>query len=173
MASAPDREARLAEILEATQSHLRAYIAGLGANPSDVDDLAQDVYLELYRDMDRMPEGLEPIRWLKGIARNLCLSRFRRESRRRDARLLELMDRTAGRFEDPVALEEAVAKLRECLARLNERQRELITLRYAEGLGSSALAERFALSVEAVRVTLFRLRGRLKDCITQGLGRGT
>ena len=69
--------------LSATQSpNIRAYIAGMGVPRHDVDDVAQDVYMELYRFFDRMPAEVQPRQWLKGIARNLCLNYFRRNSRR-------------------------------------------------------------------------------------------
>ena len=61
-------------ILNETQHHIRAYIAGMGVPRHDVDDIAQDVYVELYRFFDRIPEGVHPKQWLKGIARNLCLN---------------------------------------------------------------------------------------------------
>ena len=69
-------------VLRETQSHVRAYIAGMGVPRHDVDDIAQDVYVELYRFSDRIPPDVPPKQWLKGIARNLCLNYFRRTSRR-------------------------------------------------------------------------------------------
>src|SRR6478752_6654636 len=70
------------EILRETQPHLRAYIAGMGVPRHDVDDLAQDVYVELYRCQNRIPTEVTVKQWLKGIARNLCLNYFRRTARR-------------------------------------------------------------------------------------------
>src|SRR4051795_3809723 len=69
-------------IVRETQAHIRAYIAGLGVPRHDVDDVAQDVYVELYRFSDRIPPDISPKQWLKGIARNLCMNYFRRTSRR-------------------------------------------------------------------------------------------
>ena len=63
-------------VLRDTQSVLRAYIAGMGVPLDVVDDLAQDVYLEYYRGRNRRPLDVEPIRWLKGIAKNLCLNYY-------------------------------------------------------------------------------------------------
>ena len=37
------------DIVRDTSSHIRAYIAGMGVPRHDVDDVAQDVYVELYR----------------------------------------------------------------------------------------------------------------------------
>src|SRR5215471_1087596 len=69
-------------VVRETQAHIRAYIAGLGVPRHDVDDIAQDVYVELYRFSHRIPADISPKQWLKGIARNLCMNYFRRTSRR-------------------------------------------------------------------------------------------
>ena len=60
------------EIVRETHPHIRAYIAGMGVPRHDVDDIAQDVYVELYRFFDRVPPNVTPKQWLKGIARWSC-----------------------------------------------------------------------------------------------------
>ena len=74
------------QILRDTQHMVRAYIAGLGASSDEVDDIAQDVYVAFYNGMHKMPADTTPIRWLKGIARNLCMSHFRKTKRERAQR---------------------------------------------------------------------------------------
>src|SRR5438105_6834675 len=69
-------------VVHESQAHIRAYIAGLGVPRHDVDDVAQDVFVELYRFSGNIPENIPPKQWLKGIARNLCMNYFRRTSRR-------------------------------------------------------------------------------------------
>src|SRR5437868_3553402 len=76
MGKAESQDEKFSRILEDTQAHVRAYIAGMGVASSDTDDIAQDVYLELYRNLDGIPADVEPIRWLKGVARNICLNDF-------------------------------------------------------------------------------------------------
>ena len=71
-----------ASVVNDSQAHIRAYIAGLGVPRHDVDDVAQDVFVELYRFSDRIPPNIPVKQWLKGIARNLCMNYFRRTSRR-------------------------------------------------------------------------------------------
>src|ERR1043165_8421621 len=71
-----------ASVVHDSQAHIRAYIAGLGVPRHDVDDVAQDVFVELYRFSANIPPNIPPKQWLKGIARNLCMNFFRRTSRR-------------------------------------------------------------------------------------------
>ncbi len=155
-----------------TQAHIRAYIAGMGVPRHDVDDIAQDVYIELYRFFDRMPAEVPPKQWLKGIARNLCLNYFRRTSRRnrlqREA-LVEIFLRAEQ--EGPPGLAEGPIRraLDGCFEKLAPESRRLLALRYEQELPSQTIAQRLNSSAEAVRVALFRIRATLKNCITKNL----
>src|SRR3954470_1005068 len=82
MSLRPPNELDFDAIVRETQAHIRAYIAGLGVPRHDVDDVAQDVFVELYRFSDRIPPNIPVKQWLQGIARTRCMNSFRRTSRR-------------------------------------------------------------------------------------------
>ena len=159
-------------IVRDTEPHIRAYIAGMGVPRHDVDDIAQDVYVELYRFFDRIPAEVHPKQWLKGIARNLCLNYFRRTSRRnrlqREA-LVEIFLRAEQ--EGPPGLAEGPIRraLDGCYDKLAPESRRMLALRYEQELPSQTIAQRLNSSAEAVRVALFRIRATLKDCISKKL----
>ena len=161
-------------VVRETQPHIRAYIAGMGVPRHDVDDVAQDVYVELYRFADRIPAEVTPKQWLKGIARNLCLNYFRRASRRsrlqREA-LLEIF--LQAEQEGPPSLAEGPVRraLDGCYEKLPTESRRLLALKYEQELPSQTIAERLGSSPEAVRVALFRIRASLKQCITKTMAR--
>ena len=159
-------------IVRDTQAHIRAYIAGLGVPRHDVDDIAQDVYVELYRFANRLPANIPPKQWLKGIARNLCMNYFRRTSRRqrlqREA-LVEIFLR-AERKESPSLSEGPVRlALDGCCEKLSAESQRLLALRYELELPSHQIAERLQSTAEAVRIALFRIRTALKACIGKSL----
>jgi RNA polymerase sigma-70 factor, ECF subfamily len=159
------------DIVRDTNSHIRAYIAGMGVPRHDVDDVAQDVYVELYRFFDRMPE-VPPKQWLKGIARNLCLNYFRRTSRRnrlqREA-LVEIFLRAEQ--EGDAAFSEGPVRhaLDGCYEKLPPQSRKMLALKYEQELPSATIAEKLKSTAEAIRVALFRIRASLKDCIATTL----
>src|SRR6478672_13121193 len=162
-----------ASVVNDSQAHIRAYIAGLGVPRHDVDDVAQDVFVELYRFSDRIPPNIPVKQWLKGIARNLCMNYFRRTSRRqrlqREA-LVEIFLR-AERKESPALSEGAVrVALDGCCEKLSPESQRLLAPRYEQELPSHQIAERLQSTAEAVRVALFRIRTALKACIGKSLG---
>ena len=161
-------------VLQETQPHIRAYIAGMGVPQHDVDDIAQDVYVELYRFFDRMPAEVHPKQWLKGIARNLCLNYFRRTSRRNRLQREALVEIFLRAEQDgPPALAEGPIRraLDGCYEKLAPESRRMLALRYEQELPSQTIAQRLNTSAEAVRVALFRIRATLKNCITKQLDR--
>jgi RNA polymerase sigma-70 factor (ECF subfamily) len=159
-------------IVQETQSHIRAYIAGLGVPRHDVDDLAQDVYVELYRCLDRVPSEVTMKQWLKGIARNLCMNYFRRSSRRgrlqREA-LAEMLAELSAHEEPDRGDDYVEIALRQCVDGLPKESRKMVKWRYEEALPSLTIAERLSSTSEAIRIALFRIRAALKQCVTQRL----
>jgi RNA polymerase sigma-70 factor, ECF subfamily len=160
-------------IVQETQSHVRAYIAGLGVPRHDVDDLAQDVYVELYRCQERVPKEVTMKQWLKGIARNLCMNYFRkvtRRSRLHKEALAEILAELVATEKNDWLKQDMEHALKLCLDKLPKASRRMVGMRYADELPSHTIAENLNSSAEAIRIALFRIRNSLKNCICQRLG---
>ena len=159
-------------ILIATQRPLRAYIAGMGVPPAEVDDIAQETFLAFYRDPERRPDGVDDLGWLKGIARNRCRDWFRRQGR--SARFLERLGETlaaAAESEATAVDDRLLAALADCVARLSTTQRDLITRYYVDGESAAAIAAAGGRPPGTIRVVLVRLRDALRDCAERTLAR--
>ena len=164
-------EALFEEVLKDTQGRLRAYIAGIGVPGHAVDDLAQETYLVLYRNPERLPSDVEPIRWLKGIALRLSLNYLRSSKRlanREAAAAVQHLAQAAKRAEGKVSAMQD--RLDHCLALLSRDHRRLVELRYSEGLSTQEIAEELNANDGAIRIALMRVRNALRDCMlaTQG-----
>jgi RNA polymerase sigma-70 factor (ECF subfamily) len=146
----------------------------MGISPHDVDDLAQETFLQLYRNMEKIPEDVPPELWVKGIAKNVCLNHLRKLARRgrlhRHA-LAEILANTTTRLERMSGQAALDAALEDCLSKLPPERREMLELRYAQEFTSDSIAEQTRTTAEAVRVALHRLRAGLRDCIAQKLAR--
>ncbi len=159
-------------IVRQTQLRIRAYIAGMGVFPQDVDDLAQDVYMEFYRNMDKIPKDVAIEAWLKGIARNLCRNHFRRSARRdrlHNQAIAEILARTQSATERLLNEDDLAVALDGCYQKLPEESRRMLIMRYADDMSSSAIAKALGSTAEAIRSALYRLRGALKDCVANTL----
>jgi RNA polymerase sigma-70 factor, ECF subfamily len=134
--------------------------------------VAQDVFVELYRFSDRIPQHIPVKQWLKGIARNLCMNYFRRTSRRqrlqREA-LVEIFLRAEKKESRTLSEGPIRGALDGCCEKLSADSQRLLTLRYEQELPSHIIAERLQTTAEAVRIALFRIRTTLKACIGKSL----
>ncbi len=160
-------------LLVATQSQVRSYIAALGVASADVDDIAQEVYLAHARSSAPIPEGVEELRWLKGIARNLANNHFRRQARRGPAlgQLAEVLEAAPVWLPESGA-DEQVAALDGCLGRLSSEHRDLIRRYYGQDEEASALAAAFSRSVDGIRRLMMKLRRDLRICVEQSVAHG-
>ena len=61
--------------------------------------------------------------------------------------------------------------LEKCLERVPAKSRELLELRYHQGMEPKEIGPRVGMAPGAVRVSLLRIRSALRDCIERRLGR--
>lgn len=156
-----------APLVRAHLPELRAFICLRLPVPHLADEITHETFVFAYREIARF-DATKPLRpWLRAIAWNLVRSellRFAREqvnlSRFEQAQLSELTQDAEKR-----ALRDETIFLEECLAQLPENVRRLVDERYRLGRSNDELAARFERSAEWVRVTLFRVRKQLRDCI--------
>jgi len=60
--------------------------------------------------------------------------------------------------------------LRDCLAKLSQRGRELIRLRYEEDAGYQEIGASLEMKLEAVRKGLHRAKQQVQDCVRSRMG---
>jgi len=165
---AGDREA-FARVVERDSPRLRAYVACRLRDPEAAEDLAQEAFIVAYRRLAEFDQSRDFYAWLRGIARNLVLNERRKLSREAAARE-ELLAQSAGPLWEcdgpKSSIFEALAR---CMARVSERMREFLKLRYDQGLELAQIAERTGITAGSARVAHVRLLRSLRECVEQSL----
>jgi RNA polymerase sigma-70 factor (ECF subfamily) len=161
-------------ILRETHVALRSYIRARGVPAAHVDDIAQETYLRFYHDRDALPEGVEPIRWLKGVARNLVLMHFRRHYTHHQA--VEKLGAEEAAESTPLEIlveDEQRRRLQDavndCIGRLSEKNRRLLLLHHRDGRPLVDISRTLGQGAAAVRMRMVRIRRFLRACIEQHL----
>lgn len=155
-------------LLIETEGSLRAYLAGMGVRIADIDDLTQDAYLEYHLHPGNRPAEVEPIRWLKGIARNLALVHLRKQAR--GPHRLALLELLSASTDDPAIPADDVTALRRCVEGLSAEARQVLDLHYRDGEPTDSIGDRLHRSGSAVRKLLIRTRELLYACLSKRLG---
>jgi RNA polymerase sigma factor (sigma-70 family) len=133
-----------------------AYVAyRIGAGP-DAEDLTSETFERALRYRNSYdPQKGDPLPWLLGIARRLIEGR----PPRLDV-ASELPDHPAeGDLADAAVRRLALSS---AVSRLDQRDRDLIALRYGADLTARQIAETLDLRTNAVEVALHRALGRLR-----------
>jgi RNA polymerase sigma-70 factor (ECF subfamily) len=130
-----------------------AYRIGDGPEAEDVTSEAFERALRYRASYD--PKRGEPVQWLIGIARR-CI-----EAERLRPQPFPPSEETP----DPVDVEAEMLErlsLEQAVSRLDERDRELLALRYGSDLSARQIGELLELRTNAVEVALHRALGRLR-----------
>jgi RNA polymerase sigma-70 factor, ECF subfamily len=114
------------------------FVASVGAR-RDVEDLVQETFVRAFGSLDSF-RGESSLRtWLFTIARRLLVDRRRSERRRGGGLTMQVEVQDVDAITEFTALDAVVAdeterRMREAMARLTPTQREVFTLRVAEGM---------------------------------------
>ncbi|MFB3825991.1 MAG: RNA polymerase sigma factor [Bryobacteraceae bacterium] len=148
-------------------------------DPAEAEDLAQEVFLRVYRSRSTYQPSARVTTWIYRIASNLVLNRLRDTGRERafvrlDAcppgrRELPLPDRTPRA--DVWMIRRARSRdVRSAVRALPARQRAVVQLHHFEGVPGPLIAQRLGCSHQAVRSTLFRAYNSLRASLSDYAG---
>jgi RNA polymerase sigma-70 factor (ECF subfamily) len=124
------------------------------------EELAQDVFLELYRHVGEMQSAEHVGHWLRRVTANRCISEARRRQRHPEVPLEEECEAAApGEERDPLLAEQ----LRRLVASLPEKARVAVILRYQEDLSAEEIAGIVQEPVNTVKSQLQRALAMLRQ----------
>jgi RNA polymerase sigma-70 factor (ECF subfamily) len=129
------------------------------SNPSEAEDIAQDALLRAWRRRSTLRENERRNQWLATIVRNEA---FRQHARVRPDPT-STIETFEGAEDAQVVATVEKADLHAALKRLNDRDRQLLELRYREDLTQPAIAKRLGIPEGTVKVRLHRARDRLRQ----------
>ncbi len=172
------------ELVERYQSRLVSLLTYQLGSADQAEDLAQDVFLRVFRARKRYEPGAKFSTWLFTIANNVMLNARRTLARRKEVnRSPAAPDETGIDSLQPAAASGAMPTrqadkselcdvVQEAISQLNERQRMAVMLAKFEHLGYAEIGEIMELQPSAVKSLLARSREKLRLLLRGYLDRG-
>ena len=156
-----ERHATFTELYHSHRQSVRRLCAGyLSGTGGSVDDLEQEIYLNVWRGIDRFRGEAAPASWLYRVAVNTCLRYLRGRKRRL---------KYESQFDPPTTVQPDFAPPHErlllAIGALHEVDRLLVTLTLEEFSGQE-IADITGMTPGAVRTRLHRARKELKNLLT-------
>jgi len=133
--------------------------------PQDVDDVVQEVFLAALAGLKTFRGDCRLRSWLFTITLNKCRHHRRRLSRRPSHRI----DETAATLclnenaEMKAIDAESFARVRRTVQALPPKYREVVVLRYLQGLETAEICRMLGVTTNTLNVRLTRARRKLKD----------
>jgi RNA polymerase sigma-70 factor (ECF subfamily) len=166
------------ELVSIHQRTVIATVAKMLGSPSEAEDIAQQVFIRIWKSAARYEPQAKFTTWLFTITRNLVFNEVRRRQRKPTVSVQEREETTHRVIEDAqgsspdedllhAELEAAVDR---AIAALPEKQRLAVILRRYEDMPYEEIGTVLSMSVPAVKSLLFRARTELKQSLQRYLG---
>jgi RNA polymerase sigma-70 factor (ECF subfamily) len=177
------REGDAAAFEKLVNLHQRAVIGTVARmlnNVDDAHDIAQQVFVRVWRSAARYEASAKFTTWLFTIAKNLVFNEIRRRNRKREVSMDEQQDdhhreHTAPARQNPdtvVQQGELEAAIDRAIQSLPDKQRLAVSLRRYEDMPYEEICEILGMSLSAVKSLLFRARNDLKEKLAAYLDEG-
>ena len=150
------------QLVERYKNLVYAMIYRMVPDRSEVDDLAQEVFLKVHRGLPYFRGDARLSTWIYRIVANVCAQ-------------ARMRPRTLARSEDapePASVDGAFAdielrdRLEKAIAQLPENYRLLISAHYLKGIQYEALAEALNLPLGTVKTHLYRAKRQLRELLS-------
>jgi RNA polymerase sigma-70 factor, ECF subfamily len=163
------------QLIERHQTLVAGTVARMLGSNSDVEDIAQQVFIRVWKSAGRYVARAKFTTWLLKITRNLVFNEMRRAKRHPhlpvqidpEAEEMPLKDEAMVTPDATLLQAELQGEIEKAIMLLPDTQRMALVLRRYEELSYEEIADVLDLSVPAVKSLLFRarteLRERLKD----------
>jgi len=158
-------------LVERHQHRVVGTVAKMLGSPNDAEDLAQQVFVRVWKSAPRWEPNAKFTTWLLTITRNLVFNEVRRKNRARLVPLEEPDDRAPREFadhavvspDDALAASELERAINVAIQSLAEQPRMALVLRRYEEMSYEEIAVVLGTTVPAVKSMLFRARNELRE----------
>ncbi|QDU64566.1 ECF RNA polymerase sigma factor SigW [Planctomycetes bacterium Pan216] len=172
------------QLVDKYRSRLVGVLYQLVGNADEAEDLAQDVFLRVYRARDNYQPTAKFSTWLFTIANNLALNALRSRRRKPTSQppatesggmggLEQMVGVSSGAMPSRIFAKGEMAEIiRLAISRLSEEQRMAVMLNKYEGMNYRQIAEVMNKSEMAIKSLLSRARYALKEILEPYLANG-
>ena len=171
------------ELIERNHSRVIGLAYRFVGSRAEAEDLAQEVFLRIYRARHTYRPTAKFSTWMFRIAANVSLNALRDRARRRDdVSIGQLSGEDRGPFTVPdpeapapdhrMGRSELEQKVREAISELPEKEQIAVVLNKYEGMNHTDIARTIGCTTMAVKSLLARARDNLKDRLTHYLRTG-
>lgn len=163
-----ERAARTEAVWRQFHARLHAFVLRRVKAPADADDIVQEVFVRIHRNLDKIQKEDRLAAWIFQVTRNAIADRYR---------LIPKTEEMDPEFEPPLPPQDDGTELRELgelsrciepiLGALPPHYRDALKLTDLDGMGQREAADLSRISVSGMKSRVQRARQQLKDIMLQ------
>lgn len=164
------------ELWRVMHDGLRAFIARRVNDQGQIDDILQEVFVRVHRQLNMVRDPHRTASWIYQVTRHAIIDHYRKTERQREipsglSSELEVIDEGAKISDmtyhgnDVELRAELAGCLRPMIERLSQDYRHAITLVEIEGLTQQAASKQMGISLSGMKSRIQRGRARLKQML--------
>lgn len=165
--AAPQGTCEFARLVREHQAMVFSIAYHLVHDSSLAEEVAQDVFLQLYRAMETLQSDQHVISWLRKVTVHRAIDCCRRRGARPEVPLVDVPEPASLPAPGDPMLSR---RLRQVVASLPEKVRAVVVLRYQEDLGPEEIANTLGMPVATVKSYLQRGLAMLREKLARSLG---
>lgn len=162
---AGDKQA-YAHIIDNYKNQLYATILRMTKNPQDAQDLVQDAFIKVYRNLEKYDASGSFSSWLYRVAINHCMDEFRKK--RYSMTQIEIDEERVVEPNHPELVflkKEKSRQLERLIGTLPEDERLIILLRYVNEISYEEIGEVMDMPLSTVRNKLHRAKKKMRETV--------
>ncbi|MCC6574161.1 MAG: RNA polymerase sigma factor [Planctomycetes bacterium] len=163
------QQEQLVSLMQAHQAGVWRYLRMLGCQPSQADDLTQEVFISVMQKPFDDHGRASTAAYLRLAAKHAFIDSLRSAGAKLAVGNLDEADAAWAEVTPEEDNDRRQDALRLCLEQLPERARKAVQLRYADDADGARIAAALETSEDGVKALLARTRGQLRECIERKL----
>ncbi len=153
-------EAEFADLVRENQSMVFSIAYHFLHDTSLAEELAQDVFLQLYKNLDKLESRHHASNWLRRVASHRCIDYGRKKGKAAEVGFENIPEPSSEpEAPDPLLRDH----LRKLVASLPEKKRMLVILRYQEEMEMEEIGRVLDMPARTVRTQLWRTMAHLRE----------
>lgn len=162
------RESAFRELLTLYKERLYWHIRKIVITHDDADDILQNTFIKVYRNIDSFKGESKLYSWMYRIATNEALTHLKNQSKLKSISNREVQDSVISNLQADVYFEgdEIQLKLQKAIATLPEKQRLVFNMKYFDDLKYSEISEILETSEGALKASYHIAVKKIENYLT-------
>jgi len=156
-------------LVRAYQERIYWHVRKMVIDHDDADDLVQEVFIKVWKNIDKFREDAQLFTWIYRIATNECLSFLAKKKRRFFLPLGDVENELVSLIDHNVQVNgnEIQLKLQKALLKLPDKQRLVFNMKYFDEMKYSEISDITKTSIGALKASYHHAVKKIEEIINQ------